>query len=69
MVARLQSDAEKKRAEDELKRFAEMEHVRWNAYMYTEGFVYNKNTDRSFKMHGNLVDVEDLSVEDMLKDI
>jgi hypothetical protein len=34
-----------------------------------EGFVYNKKTDRSFKMHSNLVDVEALSFDDMEKDI
>ena len=69
MKSRLKSDDKKRSAENELIRFAEMEHVRWNAYMYTEGFIYNKQTDRGFKMHSNLVDVEALSFEDMEKDI
>lgn len=59
----------KQAAERELHLVAEIEHVRWNAYMLTEGFVFNQTKDRPFKMHNNIVKVEALTYEDYLKDI
>ncbi len=47
---------------------AEIDHVRWNAYMRTEGFVYgDKHTE--FKRHGDLVRVKKLSLKNCIKDI
>lgn len=64
------NDPKKSQAmEDELRVVAEIEHVRWNAYMRTEGFVYNAEKKTPFKMHNLLVAVDKLSTEDRLKDI
>ncbi len=49
--------------------FATVEHVRWNAYMRTEGFVYNSNKDVNHKMHYNLVPVDGLCFSDYVKDL
>ena len=51
-----------------LARVSEIEHIRWNAYMRSEGFVYNRKCTR-FKMHDKLVSLDELTREDRLKDI
>ncbi len=55
------------------KSAAEIEHVRWNAYMRAEGFSFirdfNKPLDQPMKMHGNLTPCEELSFSDCVKDI
>ena len=50
---------------------SKIEHVRWNAYMRSEGFVYNKKRQTRFMMHDKLVPVNDdeLTYNDRLKDI
>ena len=50
---------------------SKIEHVRWNAYMRSEGFVYNKKRETKFMMHDKLVPVNDdeLTHNDRLKDI
>lgn len=48
---------------------AEVEHVRWNAYLYSEGYVYHPIKDRAAKMHDNLVSAEELSLSVCVKDI
>ncbi len=49
------------------------EHIRWNAYMRTEGYVYSGSTDASSrndraKMHNDLVKQKVLSDEEINKD-
>ena len=55
------------------KSAAEIEHIRWNAYMRAEGFSYvrnfNKNLDLPLKMHGNLTPCDELKFSDCVKDI
>ncbi len=45
-----------------------LEHKRWNAYMRSEGYVYNEKRNDLGKMHHNLVKFNDLSEEDKRKD-
>lgn len=54
---------------------ATLEHIRWNAYMRSEGFmpatatrVHDKKY-KKYKVHKNLVTVSELTVMDCLKDI
>lgn len=51
------------------KCFAFIEHIRWNAYMRTEGFSFHVNTDKPYKLHFNIVPLNDLSFADQVKDI
>jgi len=51
------------------KCFADIEHIRWNAYMRTEGFNLSIKTDRKHKLHFDLVPVESLTFADCIKDI
>ena len=51
------------------KYFASIEHVRWNAYMRTEGFLRSGITDKKCKLHYDLVPVDMLTVADCIKDI
>ena len=46
-----------------------IEHIRWNAYMRSEGFVYAKKKNVPFKAHHNLVNLSALSISDKVKDI
>ena len=46
-----------------------IEHIRWNAYMRSEGFVYAKKKNVPFKAHYNLVNLSALSISDKVKDI
>ena len=52
--------------------FAQVEHVRWNAYVRTEGFRRADTPDkkyRKYKMHYDIVPVELLTFADCIKDI
>jgi len=62
-----------KRTEEEKLAIGLVEHVRWNAYMRTEGYQYsgsNKKESRNDmgKLHPNLVPVSELSDDDLKKD-
>ena len=48
---------------------AAVEHIRWNAYMRSEGFVYAKKKNVPFKAHHNLVNLSALSISDKAKDV
>ena len=45
-----------------------LEHVRWNAYMRTEGFVKAEKRNDLAKQHHNLVPTAELSFDDLRKD-
>ena len=45
-----------------------VEHIRWNAYMRTEGYIYAPQRYDLGKMHYNLVPVSELSNDDLRKD-
>ena len=49
--------------------FAELEHIRWNAYMRTNGFLCAAKTDKINKLHFDLVSTELLTLQDRIKDI
>lgn len=55
------------------KSAARIEHVRWNAYMRSEGFVFandfKKDWDRPLGIHGDLRVCEELNFADIIKDI
>ena len=55
------------RTYDELLSVGTMEHVRWNAYMRTEGYQKGPRDDLA-KLHPNLVSVKELKPEDLCKD-
>ncbi|MBR6719482.1 MAG: hypothetical protein IKL74_01065 [Clostridia bacterium] len=45
-----------------------IEHVRWNAYMRTEGYSYSEKRNDLARLHHNLVPVTELSNDDLRKD-
>ena len=47
---------------------SDYEHRRWNAYMRTEGYVYNKTRDDIAKTHPSLIVFDDLSQAEKDKD-
>lgn len=52
--------------------FAYIEHIRWNAYMRTEGYSFCNNFTpdlKKYKLHGNLVPVDELTFDERIKDI
>ena len=49
--------------------FADLEHIRWNAYMRTEGFRLSAKTDKTNKLHFDLVPSNLLTFADCIKDI
>ena len=49
--------------------FAKVEHIRWNAYMRTEGFRCAIETNKKYKLHYDLVPVDQLTFADCIKDI
>ena len=57
-----------KRTEDEKLAIGSFEHIRWNAYMRTEGYQYGEKRNDLAKQHHNLVPVNALSDEDLRKD-
>jgi hypothetical protein len=69
LAGRLKNPSSCPAAEAELLTAAEIEHIRWNAYMLTEGFVFNKKKNKLYKMHFDLVTVDKLSNKDYLNDI
>lgn len=56
------------RTEPEKVFFREMEHRRWNAYVRSEGFVYNKKREKLAKTHHLLIPFADLPFEEQIKD-
>lgn len=61
------------RTSDEKLAIGRIEHIRWNAYMRSEGYRYSGSQDKSSrndlgKLHHNLVPVTALSDEDLRKD-
>ncbi|MBQ9117348.1 MAG: hypothetical protein IJY04_10015, partial [Clostridia bacterium] len=61
------------RTEDEKLAIGTVEHVRWNAYMRSEGYRYSGNRDKASrndlgKLHNDLVPVTELSDDDLRKD-
>jgi hypothetical protein len=62
-----------KRTDDEKMAIGRVEHVRWNAYMRTEGYQYSQSKSKESrndlaKLHHNLVPVTELSDDDLSKD-
>lgn len=49
--------------------FSYIEHVRWNAYMRSEGFSYHPTTDKGYNLHRDIVPVDQLRFSDIIKDI
>ncbi len=61
------------RTQDEKLAIGKIEHVRWNAYMRTEGYQFSGNKEKTSrndlgKLHHNLVPVTELTDEDLRKD-
>jgi hypothetical protein len=61
------------RTADEKVAIGRVEHVRWNAYMRTEGYQYSQSKSKESrndlaKIHNNLVPVTELSDDDLRKD-
>lgn len=61
------------RTPDEKLAIGRIEHIRWNAYMRSEGYRYSGSHDKASrndlgKLHHNLVPVTELSDEDLRKD-
>ncbi|MGN1409157.1 MAG: hypothetical protein ACI4XJ_03175 [Eubacteriales bacterium] len=61
------------RTDEEKLAIGRFEHVRWNAYMRTEGYVFSGSKEKSSrndlaKQHNNLVPVGELSDDDLSKD-
>ncbi len=53
---------------EEKVEIGKIEHVRWNAYMRTEGYSYASKRNDLAKVHHNLVPVSKLSYDDLRKD-
>ena len=51
-----------------VKKWSRIEHLRWNAFHYINGWDYSKQRDDAKKLHHCLVDFEKLSLEDQKKD-
>ena len=47
---------------------ANIDHIRWNAYMRTEGFIFGTKNFKA-KIHPNLVVVNQLTLKDCIKDV
>ena len=61
------------RTEEEKIAIGTVEHVRWNAYMRTEGYRYSGSRDKSSRssvayLHNDLVPLTELTDEDLKKD-
>ena len=48
---------------------ARFDHIRWNAYMRSEGFVFGNVKNNFTKTHNNLLPLKGLTFEDNIKDI
>ncbi len=62
-----------KRTDTEKLAIGRFEHVRWNAYMRSEGYVFSGSKEKASrndlaKQHNNLVPVSELSDDDLRKD-
>ena len=53
----------------ELRAIAESEHVRWSAYMRSEGWKHSAKRQNEYKLHTDLVPVSDLACANILNDI
>ena len=53
---------------EEIEEMSVYEHMRWNAYMRTEGFVYGRERCDIAKVHNDLTDYDKLSKEEKNKD-
>jgi hypothetical protein len=51
------------------KALCTVEHIRWNAYMRTEGYSFSMKRDDMAKTHPDMVQVQYLSMEDIRKDV
>ncbi len=63
----------KDREEKDLWRIRIVEHMRWNAYMRSEGFSYSQSIEKSSrndlaKLHNYLVEFDKLPIEEQIKD-
>lgn len=61
------------RSEEEKLAIGRVEHLRWNAYMRSEGYQYSGSKERSTrndlgKLHNNLVPLSELTDEELRKD-
>lgn len=61
------------RSEEEKLAIGQIEHIRWNAYMRSEGYQYSGSKSKASrndlgKLHNNLVLVHELSDDDLKKD-
>jgi hypothetical protein len=56
------------RSEEALKQIGAVEHIRWNAYMRTEGYLRGDKTDHFTRRHRDLRNVSALSDDDLRKD-
>ena len=45
-----------------------LEHMSWNAYMRSEGYVYGAKRDSTAKVHPDLVPFDELDEKEKLKD-
>ena len=57
-----------RRTPEEKLAIGRVEHVRWNAFMRTEGYSYNPVRSDLAKLHDRLVPVQELSEEDLRND-
>ena len=70
VIERLADANAKQSAERELALIAEVEHVRWNAYIRSEGYVNGQAKKIDYKIHNKIIPVSnELTTEDRLKDI
>lgn len=51
------------------ERAARFDHIRWNAYMRSEGYVFSEVKNNFARTHNNLVPLEGLKFSDNIKDI
>ena len=51
-----------------LRKIGEIEHIRWNAYMRSEGYVYGEKTNHMTRRHRDLRNVSKMSDDDLRKD-
>ena len=51
-----------------VKKWSRIEHLRWNAFHYINGWEYSEQRNDAKKLHNCLVDFEKLSPEDQKKD-
>ena len=56
------------RTSEEKLAIGSVEHIRWNAYMRTEGYRYAKTRNDLAKTHPNLVPTDRLTDDDLRKD-